>query len=125
MELASKCHQDLVMLWFAINLKEDKMTALVVKTFKAAEGKFDALGDFFKAVLGDTRAFDGCIKVDVYIDESAASYTLIEEWETFSAHDSYVIWRTTQGDLDETGKLLDGGLDNGLVVYEWGTKTEL
>lgn len=49
------------------------MTALVVKNFKAAEGKFDALGDFFKAVLGDTRAFSGCIKVDVYVDESAAT----------------------------------------------------
>ena len=49
------------------------MTALVVKNFKAAEGKFDALGDFFKAVLGDTRAFAGCIKVDVYVDESAAT----------------------------------------------------
>lgn len=49
------------------------MTALVVKNFKAVAGKFDALGDFFKDVLGDTRAFVGCIKVDVYADESAAS----------------------------------------------------
>ena len=48
------------------------MTALVVKNFRAAEGRFDALGDFFKAVLGDTRAFAGCINADVYADESAA-----------------------------------------------------
>ena len=41
------------------------MTALVVKNFRAAEGRFNALGDFFKAVLGDTRAFAGCINVDV------------------------------------------------------------
>ena len=61
------------------------MTALVVKNFKAAEGKFEALGNFFKAVLGDTRSFDGCVKVDVYADELAATYTLVEEWETFFA----------------------------------------
>ena len=66
------------------------MTALVVKNFRAAEGRFDALGDFFKAVLGDTRAFAGCINVDVYADESAASYTLVEEWVSFADHDNYV-----------------------------------
>lgn len=49
------------------------MTALVVKNFKAAEGKFESLGDYFKFVLGDTRSFDGCIKVDVYADESTAT----------------------------------------------------
>ena len=100
------------------------MTALVIKNFKAAEGKFEALGNFFKAVLGDTRSFDGCVKVDVYADELAATYPLVEEWETFSAHDNYVSWRTDKGDLDKTGDLVDGGIDNGLVVYEWGTKTD-
>ena len=100
------------------------MTALVVKNFKAAEGKFEALGDYFKLVLGDTRSYDGCIKVDVYADEFAATFTLVEEWETFSAHDNYVSWRTDQGDVDETGALLDGGIDNGLAVFEWGTKTD-
>jgi len=103
----------------------EENAALVVKNFKAAEGKFEALGDFFKAALGDTRSFDGCIKVDVYVDESTATYTLVEEWETFSSHDNYVSWRTDRGNLDETGDLLDGGIDNGLTVYEWGTKTDL
>ena len=101
------------------------MAALVVKNFKAAEGKFVALGDFFKAVLGDTRAFAGCIKVDVYVDESAATYTLVEEWDTFRDHDNYVSWRTDQGALDDTGDLLEGGIENGLSVYEWGTKTDI
>ena len=101
------------------------MSALVVKNFRAAEGRFDALGDFFKAVLGDTRDFAGCINVDVYADESAASYTLVEEWVTFADHDNYVAWRTAQGDLDETGDLLNGGIENGLSVYEWGNKTDI
>ena len=101
------------------------MAALVVKNFKAADGKFEALGNFFKDVLGDTRAFEGCLKVDVYVDESASTYTLIEEWETFSAHDNYVRWRTERGDLDETGDLLEGGFAGGLQTYEWGTKTDL
>ena len=102
------------------------MAALVVKSFKAADGKFEALGDFFKDVLGDTREFEGCLKVDVYADESASTYTLIEEWETFSAHDKYVSWRTDRGDLsDWDGDLLEGGFEDGIQTYEWGTKTDL
>lgn len=100
------------------------MAALVVKNLKTADGKSEALGDFLKAILGETRSFDGCVKVDVYADEPAATYTSVEEWETFSAHDNYVGWRTDQGDLDKTGDLVDGGIDNGLTVYEWGTKTD-
>ena len=55
------------------------MSALVVKNFKAAEGKFEALGDFFKEVLGDTRAYDGCIKIDVYVDESTTKAHRVPE----------------------------------------------
>ena len=101
------------------------MAALVVKNFKAADGKFEAVGQFFKDVLGDPRAVEGGWKVAVYVDESASTYTLIEEWETFSAHDNYVSWRTERGDLDETGDLLKDGFEGGLQTYEWGTKTDL
>ena len=90
------------------------MATLVVKNFKAADGKFEALGDLFREVLGDTRAFEGCLKVDVRVDESASTYKLIEEWETFSAHDHYVSWRTERDDLDDTGDPLEGGFEGGL-----------
>ena len=59
------------------------MAALVVKNFKAADGKFEALGTSLETYW-DTRSFEGCLKVDVFVDESASTYTLIEEWETFS-----------------------------------------
>ena len=51
--------------------------------------------------------------------------SLVEEWVTLADHDKYVSWRTDQGDLDETGDLLDGGIENGLAVYEWGAKTDI
>lgn len=60
------------------------MAELVVLNFKASEGKFDALADMFRAVLGDTRAYDGCIKVDVYEDRGSSTITLVEEWETLA-----------------------------------------
>ena len=54
------------------------------------------------------------MKVDVRVDESASTYKLIEEWETFSAHDNYVSWRTERDDLDDTGDPLEGGFEGGL-----------
>ena len=83
------------------------MTELVVLNFKAAEGKFDALGDMFRAVLGDTRAYDGCIKVDVYEDEGSNTITLVEEWESLAHQQEYL-----------------GGFDNGVTVHTWGNKKD-
>ena len=58
------------------------MAELVVLNFKAAEGKFDALADMFRAVLGDTRGFTtDAEKVDVYEDRGSSTITLVEEWK--------------------------------------------
>ena len=53
--------------------------------------------------------------MDVYADESAPP-SASRGMETFSAHDNYVSWRTDRV-MDETGALLDGGIDNGLTVF--------
>lgn len=94
---------------------------LVVKNFMAAEGKFEQLGAWFGEILGDTRAFKGCIKVDVFADESSKTYTLIEEWDTMADYESYMKWRTEGGGVDMRGRDLIGGAK----TYKWGTKAAL
>lgn len=66
------------------------MAQLVVLNFEAAEGKFDAVADMIRAVLGDTRAYNGCIKVDAYEDEGNSTITLVEEWETIAHQQKYL-----------------------------------
>ena len=56
------------------------MAAIIIAHFKAQEGKLAQMAEVFKASLGATRGFDGCIGLDVYVEESANTYTLIEEW---------------------------------------------
>ena len=56
------------------------MSAIIIAHFKAQEGKLAEMAEVFKASLGATRGFDGCIGLDVYVEESANTYTLIEEW---------------------------------------------
>lgn len=94
---------------------------LVVKNFVATEGKFEELGAFFGEILADTRAFEGCIKVEVFADESSKTYTLIEEWDSMADYDSYMRWRTQGGGVDTRGQ----GLIGGAKTYKWGAKTTL
>ena len=98
------------------------MGELVVLNFKAAEGKFGALADMFRAVLGDTRAYEGCIKVDVYEDEDSATITLVEEWETLAHQERYLGWRIETGIQEATKDILEGGFDNGVTVHTLGKK---
>ena len=49
------------------------------------------------ATLGDTRTYDGCIKVDVYEDENSSTITLFEEWETLAHQQKYLEWRIETG----------------------------
>jgi quinol monooxygenase YgiN len=100
------------------------MTELVVLNFKAAEGNFDALATMFSAVLGDTRAYDGCIKVDVYEDRGSSTITLVEEWETLAHQEKYLEWRIETGIQEATKDILEGGFDNGVTVHTWGNKAD-
>ena len=101
------------------------MAELVVLNFKAAEGKFSSLLDLFNAVLADTRAYDGCIKVDVYEDECASTVTLVEEWESLEHQQKYLAWRIETGIQEATRDILEGGFDNGVTVHTWGKKTNI
>ena len=100
------------------------MGELVVLDFKAADGKFDALADMFRAVLGDTRSYDGCIKVDVYEDRGSSTITLVEEWESLSHQRIYLGWRIETGIQEVTKDILEGGFDNGVTVHTWGSKKD-
>ena len=101
------------------------MAELVILNFKAAEGKFSSLLDLFNAVLTDTRAYDGCIKVDVYQDEYASTVTLVEEWESLEHQQKYLSWRIETGIQEATRDILEGGFDNGVTVHTWGKKTNI
>jgi quinol monooxygenase YgiN len=61
--------------------------------------KADQLEDAYRGIhdtLVDTRAFAGCLGVDVLLNrENPAQAVLVETWETFEAHDAYTAWRAT------------------------------
>jgi quinol monooxygenase YgiN len=69
----------------------------------------ETLKDAMKKALPETRAYDGCISVDTYIEESTNTIHLIEDWETLDHQAKYLNWRVETGLLTQLDPILDGG----------------
>ena len=85
------------------------MKNLVIVSFPAKEGMMEELKETMKAALPDTRAFEGCISVDTYIEDATNTIHLIEDWETLDNQAAYLNWRIETGLLEVLEPLLDGG----------------
>lgn len=70
--------------------------------FEAKPEIGDGMGAALKAALPDTRAFDGCVKLDVLRStENPNVWTLVEEWKSKAHHAKYAQWRTETGFMDK------------------------
>ena len=85
------------------------MENLVIVSFPAKAETLNSLKEALKSALPDTRAFDGCISVDTYIEQSTNTIHLIEDWKTLEHQQKYLEWRVQTGLLDMLDPILDGG----------------
>ena len=79
------------------------MSIMVSVEFSLQDGKQKEFLEFLAGALKDTRAFDGCMKVETFAEEDAASVILIEEWETKEHQEVYFQWRLDTGLGDALG----------------------
>jgi quinol monooxygenase YgiN len=63
----------------------------------------------FKKLLPETRAYAGCLGLDVYgnMDDSG-NIVLYERWESRDHYQKYLAWRTETGVLNALGANLTG-----------------
>ncbi len=60
-------------------------------------------------ILGETRAFDGCLGVTVFEDkDDPAHLVAIEEWESLEKDAAYRAWRAGDGAMPDLPALLAG-----------------
>ena len=85
---------------------------LVIAEFPARKDKVEEVKAAFGGALKDTRAFDGCISIDVYFEEATSTFTAIQDWESFDHYDRYLNWRMESGLADLLDPLLDGGVSS-------------
>ena len=85
------------------------MPVTVIAEFHAAPGKLDELLATLKAVLPETRAYDGCLGLDSWLDQDRSTIVLTEQWDSFDHYDRYLAWRAETGVLAAAAGLLEGG----------------
>ena len=62
-------------------------------------------------ILVDTRAFEGCLGVDVWTnDQDDDSVWLLEEWQTREHQAAYLKWRGDTGNTSHLGPFISGDL---------------
>ena len=100
------------------------MQSLVIASFPAQEGKLGELKQLFRDALPDTRAFDGCLAIDVYVEEGTETIYLVEYWETLEQYEKYLNWRMETGLAEMLDPILAGGAD-ALSIYRCGVKEDI
>lgn len=79
------------------------MSIMVSVEFSLRAGKQKEFLDVLANILPDTRAYDGCIKVETYAEDNGSSIILIEEWEAKEHQQAYFQWRVDTGMVDAIG----------------------
>ena len=75
-----------------------------------------------ETILRDTRAFEGCLAVEVLVDvEDPAHVTVVEHWRSLESDDAYRAWRATPEGASGLGELLD----RPSVLFRYTTRTTL
>ncbi|MBS02262.1 MAG: antibiotic biosynthesis monooxygenase [Gammaproteobacteria bacterium] len=100
------------------------MTDRIVAVFPCRKDEVAAMEEGFRASLGDTRAYDGCLDIEVTFEAETSTFVVIQEWESVAHYDRYLAWRVENGLYRMFDRVLEGGHD-AFRVYRLGKKPEL
>ena len=84
------------------------MAIMVALDFPLQNGKQAGFLELLGGALPDTRAFDGCLKVETFAAEDGKSVLLVEEWESKKHQETYFQWRVETGLVDALAPLSSG-----------------
>ena len=100
------------------------MNNLVLATFPAQAGKLETLKNLFREKLVETRAFEGCLSIEVYVQEDTETIHLVEDWESLAHYEKYLQWRLETGLADLLEPILEGGFE-ALTIMRCGQKEDI
>lgn len=83
------------------------MSVNVVLEVQAKPESIEKLKSTLENILPDTRAFDGCISVQVTSNQDEPlNLVLLEVWESRQKNEKYLAWRTETGAFEVLGAML-------------------
>ena len=85
------------------------MTSTAVLELRIKPDAVDEGLEVVHRILGETRAFDGCLGVTVIQDNADPGHLIaIEEWESLEKDGAYRAWRAGDGAMPDLPALLVG-----------------
>ena len=84
------------------------MSVMVTVEIPVQAGKMGAFLEFVVQALPATRAFDGCLKVEAFVEDGERSLVLVEMWETLGHQTAYMKWRMETGLADALAPFASG-----------------
>ena len=85
------------------------MPVTVTLAFSVIPERAEAFKALLRELLPDTRAYEGCLKVNVYEEqENPGRIYLVEDWESKAHQQRYQAWRDESGIAKVVGAFLAG-----------------
>jgi len=84
------------------------MRTLVLLEVTAKAESVDDVIKFFRTHLPDTRSYDGCRDITVYVNDDGRSIVQVQHWDSEGHYQKYLAWRAETGVLSELESMLDG-----------------
>ncbi|GAA1465958.1 putative quinol monooxygenase [Microbacterium thalassium] len=85
------------------------MAHAAIVEFRLDPARLDEAESVFDEMLETTRAFEGCERLDWFVDrDDPACWTLYEEWSSWEAEQAYRDYRSSEGAVPALGALLAG-----------------
>jgi quinol monooxygenase YgiN len=85
------------------------MSVLVLVEAQVKPESIPDLKSYMAEILPDTRAYNGCQKIDLYFNtEDKGGMILVENWDSRAHYEKYRAWRDGTGFLDRIGVMLAG-----------------
>jgi quinol monooxygenase YgiN len=72
-------------------------------------GTADDFITMMRAGLPETRAHDGCQKIEMYLNEDGQTVIFVETWDSKEKYEGYIAWRTETGAMDALNGMFEDG----------------
>ena len=77
------------------------MAVRVILEVKAKPGTGNELVAFFRSILPETRAYEGCTSVEALQNSDDGDHVVVVEvWESREQYEKYLAWRRERGTTD-------------------------
>ena len=83
------------------------MAVRVILEVQAKPGTGDEVVAFFRSILPETRAYEGCTSVDALQNsDDADNMVVVEVWDSHEQYEEYLAWQRERGTSDRLKQIL-------------------